>query len=149
MRLIEAIRLGAGNNSIVYCDAPRLLAVATLSNIEQLAAERKVLATQFDDLCRRAEIPPFLRLERLSERPSLIVESSKPFDSDLDRRIADAHVEMLKFLPLHFTNSHDPAIDILLEQLGNERDPDQRAVHVDYLEVLTGRYFPPDPGISI
>jgi hypothetical protein len=144
MTLIEAIREGAKNDSIPYCDAPRLVAAGKLSDIEQLAAEWKMLTTHFDDLCRRAEILPFMRLDRLSEAPSVIVESSTPFDGDLDLRIRDAHVKMLKFLQLHFTNPRDPAIDILLKHLSDERiDPDERAVHVDYLKVLTGRYFPP------
>jgi hypothetical protein len=150
MRLIKAICEGASNHSIAYCDAPRLVAVGKLSVIEQQAAAWKALATQFDDLCRRAGIPAFMRLERLSEPPSVIVKSSTPFDPDLDRQIHDAHVAVLQFLRLHFTTGQDPAIDILLKHLGDERiDPDRRAIHVDYLKVLTGRYFPPDRGVSI
>ena len=148
--LIEAIRKGAKVGAVVYDKTERHVARQSIAKIVKLATPWKALADQFDKLCDDAGIIYIMRLNRLSMPPSITVRSGHPFDAALDRKIAEAHGAMRAFLLSSLPDSKDTAVDDLLRYLGEERiDPDERSRYADYLKVMTGRYFPPDHGISI
>jgi hypothetical protein len=93
----------------------------------------------YDDLCDRAGLSQFDRFLRLTNPPSVTRQSPRPFDRELDRRICEAHIEMIDFIrslrPPGEGRRLRPAVARLVDRLDRERiPPEQRRHFTNYLK---------------